>query len=231
MALMLASLLLMVLVNYYAHAKRHYYQIQQHVAEQVDLFLVSELMRTSVRRAGFTPCASVERLVTADRRHGDLPLVALINTPSSIQMNHMHERFNTVLGIQNKTRILITKDSAIKQGRTMMIADCYHAELHPVDQVTRVANEQVITLSAPLMFDYQDPVYVGEWLEERYFIQVNHDGHTGLFYRVSHAEELTPMVHALTAHVMKDENRSWVRLQLELDKVRRWDLETMVRSN
>ena len=55
-----------------------------------------------------------------------------------------------------------------------------------------MANKQAITLNDALLFTYQPPIFIGEWIEERFFIRKGR-----LLYRYRHTDELTPNINSM----------------------------------
>ena len=84
-SLLLASLIITALMNHYINVKQHYFHLQSVMDETMELQLVADFMRDSIRQAGFTPCVSVEHLTTLDQRNGHEHLLAIeVDTVLSI---------------------------------------------------------------------------------------------------------------------------------------------------
>ncbi|WP_019218206.1 PulJ/GspJ family protein, partial [Legionella tunisiensis] len=64
----LASLIIIVLLQHYLNCKRFYLDAEITLEREFELQLVSDLIRDSVRRAGFTPCININHLQSIDRR-------------------------------------------------------------------------------------------------------------------------------------------------------------------
>jgi hypothetical protein len=143
----------------------------------------------------------------------------------------MHEQFDTVVDIVDPTHLLITDLFPIHRGQSVLIADCYRAEVQNVGQVRHLPNRQLITLHQPLAFNYQPPFYLGEWLEEVFFIR-NTSGskNASLFYKRDHSEELTKEVQTMSLRLNKKNTYTLLEIVLGLDQGRTQTLETMVRS-
>ncbi len=231
LALFLASLMMTALMRQYLSMKQHYHHIQTELEESIELTLVTELLRDSIRKAGFTPCLGIEKLTTVDNRNDTKALIAIetgVEKQSLLHINRMSEHFDTVLQPISPTELLITDREPLNRYQSLLIADCYHAEVQTISHVRHTAEGRVVALSKPLVFVYQPPIYTGKWLEETYSI-LHHQSNGSLFYRLQHNEELTPAIHALSAHLNKRENQTLLTIILGLEKGRVLRLETMVR--
>ncbi len=220
-SLLLTSLIITALMNHYLSTKQYYSHLQSSMDESMELQLVSDFMRDSIRQAGFTPCLSVDHLITLDQRDGHGNLSA-IEIGAELKINRMSPWFDVMLDRSNSTQILLTRNNTIRDDRPILIADCYHAEVQRVLGVTNTANGQMVTLANPLVFTYQPPVYVGEWLQERFFIRQAR----GLFYQRDHADELTPLVKTMSLNL----KTNLVQVNLGLDGDRELEFETRVRA-
>ena len=221
-ALLLSSIIMTGLMHHYLSAKKQYGDIQKKLERSIDLQLVTDLMRDSIRRAGFTPCLSIERLVTRDQRSEFKRLAAFeISSDSKkpwLRVNRMNEHFDTVLQVMSPTQILATKVQLLYQDQSILIADCYHAEVQKISKIERTSKGQVLTLTKPLAFQYHPPIYIGEWLEETYFIRRGHNGENALFYHYQHTEELTIAVHELLARLIKHKEHTLLQVILSIPK-------------
>ena len=232
-ALFLASFIMMALMRHYLNTKQHYRHVQTAAEQSIELQLVTELIRDSSRRAGFTPCLGIDHLKTIDQRHDHKKLVALEVGPdgaTSLQVNRMSEQFNTVKKIVDATHLIMAASQMLHPDQSLMIADCYHAEVQTISQIKYAATEQTVTLTKPLAFAYHAPIYSGAWLEETYFIRQQRGHEATLFYHLQHTEELTTVIHSLSAHIETYQGRKLVQIHLGLDNAHQLDLETMVRQ-
>ena len=195
--------------------------------------LVTDLVRDSARRAGFTPCLGIDHLVTVDQRGQQKGLVAIEVGRSEeplLRINRMNEHFDTVLQIISSTRLITTSIQPLHRQQSILIADCYHAEAQKISRVKHTAAGQIITLSNALAFNYHAPIYLGEWLEEIYFTRSHLHKESSLFYYLQHAEELTTAVHTLSVNADKHQGRTLLRVIFGLDNAGKLELETMVRA-
>jgi hypothetical protein len=229
--LLLSSFITMGLIRIYLNTKQQYHYIQTTMEQRLELRLVSDLIRHSIRRAGFTPCLGVEHLVSIDQRNPLKKLVAIEVGGSSIQMNRMDEQFDTILQRVDATTLLTTATHLIPHTQAIMVADCYHAEVQHIKEITQTSAGQLIALFKPLEFTYQAPIYVGSWLEETYFMQSRLSQKATLFYHLHHTEELATSIHHLSAHLEKNQGHILLRVILGLDNAHQLKLDTMVRNS
>lgn len=234
-ALLLSSFIMMGLIHHYLATKKQYSDIQKKLERSVDLQLVTDLIRDSIRKAGFTPCLSIDRLVTVDQRSEPKHLVALevsseLTTPW-LRTSRMSENFDIARQVTNPIQLFTSHLQPLHPDQSIIIADCYHAEVQKISHVNSVSDGQIVTLSQPLAFTYNEPIYIGEWLEEIYSLRMGQNGESALFYqRYNHAEELTRTVRTLSIRLIKEQGSALVEIILGVDKSRTLKLETMVRA-
>lgn len=233
-ALLLSSFIMTGLMHHYLATKNQYSDIQKKLERGMDLQLVINLIRDSTRQAGFTPCLRIDHLVTIDQRKKSRSLVAIdygLDPRSWLRFSRMSEHFETVLDIINSTQLLTTHVQKLYRDQSILIADCYHAEVQKISKIERTTKGQVLTITKPLAFQYHPPIYIGEWLEETYFIQQGYNGENALFYQYQHTEELTGAVHDLLAHLIKHKEDTFLQVILSIAKEDpAIKFETMVRA-
>lgn len=231
--LMLSGFMIMLLSQQYLRTKKNYLSMQSELDQIIDQTRVSDLLRDSVRRIGFTPCLSIEHLEAIDRRFQNKPVVAfewIIGGTALLSFSRMHERFDTVLQFMDSKRVLATGIEKIHPRQSILIADCYHAEVQTVAEVKYIDTGQIITLQMPMAYVYQSPIYIGPWIEETYFIKSDLEKKGSLFYRFQQAEELTTTIHGLSIDMIKEQGRRFLQIVLGLDHSKSITLMTMIRS-
>lgn len=186
-ALLLASLLTIMLLQQYVLVKRHYLMAQAELNQSSELLWISELLRNAIRNAGFTPCANINQLQGIDQRSKN-PLPPALSVSRDLNIGRMSSNYHPI--IQQQAQQVTVQNSAFVAGQVVMIADCFHAEI----QVVAGVSGQVLHFKNPLAYHYNAPAYVGEWLEERFYMKEN----TALFYRQQHSEELSNLITAMT---------------------------------
>lgn len=227
-SLCLSSLLMLVLIQTYSRFKQQYTH-SQHVLEQgFELQLVSELIRDSVRSAGFTPCIGINHLMTKDQRGKSERLMAikLANDNSAITFARMEAPFARVIKQINPYQLLVAGRHLFDSRHPIVIADCFHAEVHVIANSQKTSNGLIITLKKSLDFDYHVPCSVGEWLEERFYIEKNGHGKLALFYDTNHREELTNLIDGMSNRLQ----HSVLRTTLKLAKGGELVLDTRIRT-
>lgn len=215
-SLFLTSLIMSALIQFYLSNKRQYLNTQHILEKNFDLQWVGDLLSDSFRRAGFTPCLSVNQLTTKDMRvfSGNLTGFKSTNSPiQSVHINRMSEHFAKVFAISSATRILISRQVTLNPRHPVIIADCRHAEVHQILQIDALDQKVLVTLNRPLFYSYESETYIGEWLEEQWFIKQNKAGTNALYYSLYQTEEITPLVHSM--HVKHDKPLIKVRMGLD----------------
>lgn len=193
----LSTIIATTVLNLYFYVKRNYLQAQELISTHYDLSLVKTMILRSVHQAGYTPCISLDQLDVYDQRsYQNKVLVPLsfINEPSGmLRINRMSEHFNEVKNIMTAYEIDLVEKRKFKPGYPLMIADCRHAEI--ITQYQQYKNK--IILKHPLKFAYEGSISLGEYFEERWFIQGSRNKNPSLYYYRTHKEELTPVINSL----------------------------------
>lgn len=216
-SLFISTLLMSLIIGCYAGHKKYYLNLQHQLDVHFELSLVRELLSTSLRRAGFTPCLNINQLDTYDRRNNDKTISALTlnhNQTQSIEINYMNDVFNELLTIPEPNKLLISSHILLKENHPIVIADCSHAEIHKVSRVVKLTNSQAVYLTKPLLFDYNLSAAVGEWLEERWFIKPNHQQRPILYYKHLQTEELSEFVQSLEVNKRLVNGRTVINVSL-----------------
>lgn len=183
--LLLSSLILIALLQHFIVIKQQYHTLEVQLEAASETQWVIDLLRHSIRQSGFTPCLRIDRLVARDHRQSARRLQG-IDIKDGLQSAYMSPYFDEVIEIKNPSQLLTTATQLIRLDYPLLIADCYHAEVVTVKAVKSDANQQTIILNTPLWFTYQNPTFLGVWIEERFWVQNNR-----LFYRYHHTDELT----------------------------------------
>ena len=231
-SLFLSSLLMSALMQHYLCLKKQYNHAQQALEQRLELQLVSELIRDSARAAGFAPCLGITRLITKDRRDDLSPLAAITvkDKPESLKLARMDDNFLVLLKQISPTRLLLDGKREFDARYPVVIADCFHAEVHLISHSEKTSLGVLVTLKKPLSYDYTAPVYLGEWLEERFLIEKNNQGEPALFYDTSQREELTTHINYLSARLAQHKGRSFLSVTLGVVNDDPIVLETNVRT-
>lgn len=231
---LLASLIIIILMQHYLNSKQFYLNAQISLEREFELQLVSDLIRDSVRRAGFTPCVNINYLQSIDRRSNRTQLRAIetdVGKRRALHFNRMSESFTSVLQIISPTRLLVSSGQSYAIKGSVLLADCYHAEVQQILSLQHTIKGIVMTFPHPLAFHYVEPIYVGEWVEEAFFIQKNRQKKLALFYRSNHAEELTAVINKLTAYVNFAQGKTLLAVSLDLNNAQSLTIETAVRTS
>ena len=216
-SLLLSSILLILLMQQYLSARQHFQRVYLQLEQEIDLQLVVVLMRDSVRQAGFTPCAGVAHLSCLDHRDTQHQLQAIqFEATNSLRLSRMSEHFSSVMALVNANQLMIEKDIIYKPGSTVLIADCYHAEVQTVTKTYQTRAGQIVELASPIAFSYKQPFYLGAWLEEHYFIKPNSRGQLALFYKLTRAEHLTDIIRQFAVQWVTKNNQLLLKIKMEL---------------
>ena len=223
----LASFLIILVMNLYLQNKKNYLTIHRLLERNLDLQLISDLIRQRLRRAGFTPCLSLNLLESRDSRNGKTNLDALIIDENEFTIQRMSEHFTLVLQQISSTALLLKSEVNFSAKETILLADCYHAEVHQIAAVQKTTKGTLLHLEKAIFFQFVAPIYGGEWLHETFYMQKNKKGMEALFYRQNHPEELSTAVKQLLITAI---GRQRVRVSLGLENSAPYAIEAKVRN-
>ena len=195
-SLLLASLLLTTEIQLYSICQQHYLKAQKTFERGLERQRVIALMRDSIRRAGFTPCLNLDNLQTLDHR-SSMPIEAMVVTDKTLKISRMSEEFFLAKRLNSK-QVLLPKRKIWPRQVPLLIADCYHAEVNTVNSIAASNEGLILNLSYPLFADNEDVLYLGEWIEERFFIAKNKKERDVLYYQTRHKEQLSQEIEALS---------------------------------
>ncbi|KTC81543.1 PilW family protein [Legionella brunensis] len=230
--LFLGTLLLTALIEHYLSAKRQYDNTHALLEKTFELEWALDLIRNSVRSAGFTPCINLNRLESIDGHHKRRLWAIEINAgkPQALRINRMNEYFNSIIKF-TADEFIISKENSYQANEAILIADCYHAEVQEISSARQSGNSIIIKLKKPLFFDYLKPAYVGKWTQEEFFIKENKRGERALYYRRNHAEELTSTVNGFSVQEQSSQGLTVLQILLQLTDHETARIETMVRAS
>jgi hypothetical protein len=229
-SLFLSTVIMTTLIQLYLGSKRQYIETEKILETSFDLQWVNDLLTDSIRRAGFTPCLGLDYLHVIDRRNHpkNSPALNIENQPQQfIQVSRMKENFSQLIKVESPTRLVVERSVEFNEKRPLIIADCEHAEIHEQFRTNQQLNETEITLSKPLMNTYGRSAYVGEFLEERWFIKKNAQRNNTLHYQLAQTEEVTALVHSLHTQ----QNKRYLEVSLGLKDEKNYKIKIAVRGS
>jgi hypothetical protein len=219
--LVLSIIMIGSLSQIYLVHKQLYRGITREIDTNFDLQWINDLLADGVRRAGFTPCLRVDHLDIVDTRSGshDIQSFKFESKPKQmLQINRMHEEFAEVAVLNNEYQITTSSKIQVQERYPIVIADCEHAEIHRVLKIEQLTHGSLITLTKPLVFTYPARSYIGEWIEERWFVRSNSRRINALYYQLHQSEELSPLVHSLLTQKRRVKNHDLLDITLGLDE-------------
>lgn len=228
--LFLSSIMMLSFTQMYLATKRHYLHTQHLLESSLELQWVRDWLSHSIRSAGFTPCMSIDNLETIDMRNKSRKFKALEiqNSPQPlIQSNRMKERFNELKYMLSSNQMMISKTIKVHENKPLLIADCEHAEVHQILNAVDLKTQSLLTLTQPLKYSYTPPTYIGEWLEEKWFIKLNSIGVKSLYHKITQSEEVTPLIRDMR---IKKQSKQLIDIELVLDKKEKHQLLVAVRG-
>ena len=234
LALLLGSLVLTLMGRHYLTSKHQSNETTKLLARAYDQQLISQLIHTSIRQAGFTPCGSLRGLNVDGKRGVQQPLQPLlvnVGDKKALQISRMSEAFSIVKEKVSARHFQVESGVDFKLNERVLIADCFHAEVAQIQSVWRKNQAWQILLKNTLHYGYESPIYIGEWLEEQFYIDKNSQGQPALYYSQQHPEELSNQIHAMTVSLTKESNNGLlVNIDFMLEQGEMWHLDVAVRE-
>lgn len=231
LGLFLGTCLLALMARHYLTAKQQSADTTTVMARAYDQQLITELMRTSIRQAGFTPCAPIRWLTDNDNQQAQHleALVLNVGSGKALQISRMSEDFTIIQDVLSTNQLLVEEGLDFRANESVLLADCVHAEIKTIQSIKREGSVWRVTLKTPLHNAYTSPMYIGEWLQERFFIDNNKQGEKALYYQLKHPEELSSHIKSMTVKVEILSEKRLVSLDFILDQGKTWHIETAVR--
>lgn len=231
LGLFIGTCLLTLMIRHYLTTKQHSADTAHVLAQASDQQLISELIRNSVRQAGFTPCAPIRWLTVGNSSKSQhLEAVTLnVGDKKALQISRMSEDFSLVSDIISSDELLVDADSILKAHEHILVADCFHAQINTIQSIKHYGKVWRVKLKNPLYYAYKAPVYIGEWLQERYFIDKNNEGKNALFYQLNHPEELSSQIKGLAVTLKSVGVKRLVGIDFLLGHGKILHIETAVR--
>lgn len=233
-SLFLSTIIITSLIQLYLNVKRSYLEFQKVLEVHLEIQWITDLLTDSIRRAGFTPCLGVDHLVSMDMRHFGTSLRGIKWVQSSVQslqINRMSEIFSERISFISPTELTVASPVVFNKHRSLIVADCQHAEVHQILKVDKLAKGQKITLATPILYSYDEATFVGEWIEEQWMFKPNAKGVNTLHYRSIQTEELSALIHSLSVYGELIHGRQYIKINMNLDKNQPHEFSAMVRSS
>ncbi len=232
LSLALSMLLLMVLVEQLIQTKRQTMQVAQAMQEMVELQWLSDVLRSRVRMAGFTPCRRIDHLIAIDTRTHPQSLAwfewQTQPTPQCTLRRMANSRRQVVRQIN--AHELVLDGPGVALHRSIMIADCVHAEVHQQTKLFAAPDGVHVLLHEPVRFTYVPPVYYAEWVSESFMIRPRAEGKPALWYKHHRADQLSQQVINFAVKVIMLGQHTWIDWRLMRDNSQWWSLVTRVRA-
>ena len=222
--LVIGSCLLALAGRYHVSISQHAHQTQQLSAQTMDRLMITDLIRTSIQQAGFTPCGAIEKLNIT-------PTIRPIETQSNLlKIARMSEYFSIATHMENTHHLLVENDIPFKAGETVLIADCFQAEIQTIQSIHHDKQRTELLFKTPLHQSYLPPIYIGEWLQERFFIQNTPQGKTALYYQLQQAEVLSEHVQSMSIAWQHLSPNRLIQITLQGDKGGSWLIDAAPRA-
>lgn len=207
LSIVIISIILSCLLNNYLLLKKQIKRSTETINIYENLDFVKNLITTSIRSAGCTPCVNINRLVTWDHRFNNkLNAISFINNDKSwIKTSKMDENF-TEAKVLNHNTILLYDNLKIDLKDSVIIADCFSAEIQNISNILFTKEGIKITFQNSLKFHYHKPVYIGLIIEEKYFINKTKYTDASLFYSaINSVDELSADIRQMEISTLSND--------------------------
>ncbi len=205
----LTLIVLSVLLQQYVQVKQYDDKLYASIEEVMEIYSILGLMRDRIQHAGFTPCQSLDYLKHSTDDLNKINFASLTLLPHQIVSRRMGEPFSSALTL-SANRIKLMKNIQCSPGDKVVIADCEHVEVRLVKQIEQGTKGIEMELQHPLTFSYRSNLYVGPWVEERFFMKPSKLGDSLLIYQTKHSETLSIQIQNMM--ITHDMNKIYVSL-------------------
>lgn len=220
LSLFLGSLLITFCFDLYLLVKKNMLAAEAFYEQSLAEQMAKSIIGTKIRQAGFTPCLPLGQLkMPAEQRLSAIE--GAEKKAQFIQVSRMDGHFETLTEALNNVELLLPRTSIkpYKVGEKILISDCKHAEIKTIAAITPFQGKQRLRFTQAFFFEYENPFYLGRWIQEKFFIKKNRHNKMALFYKYHHTEEWTEGIQSIDAE-LKDERLKAV-LSLTLEFVRK----------
>jgi len=225
--LFLGSCLLIIIGRHHLTTSHYTQTSLTRLTDLNDRLLISDLLITSVQQAGFTPCASTQNLIMTPA----FPPIELIQgNKQGLQVTRMSEAFTTVAAPPSSNELMLTEDLSLKRDDMILLADCFHAETLKVQQIRRVQQQWYITFQGLLQYPYTQPIYIGKWLNERFYLQNNAQGQPIFYYQIKHPEALSRSIKKIELSLNSFEEHPLIHIKFINAQHNEWSISARVRA-
>ena len=224
-SLALCTLLTGLLIDQIVRSRQQIQHLAHRMNQTMELQWLSDLLRSRVRTAGFTPCLRLDLLVTFDARQKPQSLAWFewhADSPRCI-LRRMGDEVRAV--VVRNPRELQLDGPAVPLNRPIMIADCTHAEVHRQAEIFVSAHGARVLLQHPLHYPFQPPIYYAEWVSETFFMREQ-----AFYYRHHRSDKLSTHVVDFSVRLSTREAHTWLEWVLTLADGELWPLITRVRA-
>lgn len=192
-SLVCSSLIILLLSTQYLLIKKWVIQIGLWLKEEAELLTLDSLLRKEVHQAGYTPCAPVDNL-----RHPELQgYEPMLVQSHALTLRRMASPIMEVKPISpSSVKVLHKPLFDIDRSQPFLIADCFHAEIVRLKSFSPT----VIQFDKPLLYSYESPTHLGNWLSQTFTWQPSRTGLPCLYYQARKKDILAAGITGFNLH-------------------------------
>lgn len=193
-ALVLSLCITAFLLQIYSTENHVYTKYQRVLDARFETLYVSDLIADSVHHAGFSACLSLANL---DFGEESLYFQPLSFNDQVLHVQRMATEFAEIVSLDNPFSVQIYPKKPWRVGQKLIIADCSQARWNSIQSIEHRGNSSVLVFKKALPAVFKTPVFVGLWMDERFFLK------QGTFYyqNQKHKEPLTEDIKAFSGTV------------------------------
>ncbi len=212
LGLLLSSLLMSLFVSVFIQHKKQHHSFIARIDQDEELYLTVDMINEAVKMAGFSPCRNLQQLKAIDRRQSDKLIKPFLLEKNQFSSARMASQFISVLPVEGGVFLRTHGSLSLKKGDAIILADCYHAEVHELASLRRFHDGLQLQLKEPLFFNYPSHAFTARFLYERWMMKsVNRQPQ--LYYELNHhGESWSDKVSELSFNII-DKNLIQLKLQ------------------
>lgn len=233
LVLFLSSCIITLLLNQLVLTKKHEKLTTDALSKAYDLQMLGDLLKTSIRQAGYTPCAAIDKLTRIDHTNpGVLPQAIVFESSKmdGVAIYYMSSPLEQIAQFISSSQIRIPHHHIFSKEEPLIIADCFHAEIVRIQSIKSHLGDSIVTFTTPLSFIYKMPVYIGRWQPRRFMMKKNSAGFRRLYFQYKHAEILSDWVEDISVKLIEQAPVKWLEIRLRLSESDLRVMNTRVRA-
>jgi len=204
----IASVIMWMACDGYARVKHHVDEFRTQLAAEMELQVLATRIKISVMQAGFTPCRHLQHLIQVPGAN----LAAFTIADKTLTTQRMSAVYASVLNMAPR-QLQVDHQPGFYRQEEVLVADCTHVEVASIAHVGVEHAKIWLLLAKPLAFQYEPPIFVGEWMHETYRAQAS-SGDLSVYYQFHQRDEVSK--HINNIQILAQQLGRWTALHIAL---------------